>query len=112
MYRIFLISLLVFSNVVFASDKDKHKKTIDDGSYVEAMITVGNNGCGYLLQLSNGHLIKPANLPKKFQHYDTKVLVKFEDLKAITDSPCSAEKEVNILEIKNFKASRKSQGKF
>lgn len=112
MYRTFLVLLLVFSNVVFASDKDKHKKSNDDGSYVEAMITLGNNGCGYLLQLSNGHLIKPTNLPKKFQHYDTKVLVKFEDLKVISDSPCSAEKEVNILEIKTFKVSHKTQGKF
>jgi len=73
---------------------------------------LGNNGCGFLLQLNNGHLIKPAKLPKKFQHYDTKVLVKYEDLKMITDSPCNAEKEVNILEIKNYRASHKTQGKF
>src|ERR1700740_2139872 len=103
MFRLLLISLLVFSNIAFASDKDKPKKPVDDGSYVEAMITVGNNGCGFLLQLTNGHLIKPANLPKKFQHFDEKVLVKYEELQSITDSPCSAEKEVNIVEIKAYK---------
>ncbi|HEY1037848.1 MAG TPA: hypothetical protein VGF30_00505 [Bacteroidia bacterium] len=112
MFRLFLISLLVFANVVFASDKDKPKKPADDASYVEAMVTVGNNGCGFLLQLSDGKLIKPSNLPKKFQHFDEKVLVKYEDIKVITDSPCSVEKEVNIVEIKSYKGKKKAQGKF
>lgn len=112
MSRLLLLSLLVFSNVAFASDKDKPKKSANDGAYVEAMITIGNNGCGFLLKLSDGHLIKPANLPKKFQHFDEKVLVKYEDLKLITDSPCNAEKEVTILEIKTYKSNHKTQGKF
>jgi hypothetical protein len=107
-----LLSFFFASLSVLSLDKGKNHKPNPEGSYVEAMVIIGNNNCGYLLRLSNGQLIKPANLPKKFQHYDTKVLVMYDSVKDITDSPCDAQKEVTITEIKNYKAKGKTQGKF
>ncbi|MCD6068251.1 MAG: hypothetical protein K0S33_3077 [Bacteroidetes bacterium] len=114
MRRLFLFSFFFASLAVLALDRDKGKthKTDPGGSYVEAMVTIGNNNCGYLLRLSDGQLIRPTNLPKKFQHYDTKVLVMYDGAKEITDSPCDVQKEVNLTDIRTYKAKSKAQGKF
>lgn len=113
MYRLILIiSILISIPVVCLAGDDKHPKNDNEGSYIEATVVIGSNNCGYLLQLSNGQLIKPANLPKKFQHYYTKVMVLYDETKELTDSPCDATKEVNITEIKSCKAKHKAQGKF
>jgi hypothetical protein len=112
MRSLILLSFFFASLSAFSLDRGKGHKNNPEGSFVEATVAIGNNNCGYLLRLSNGQLIRPANLPKKFQHYDTKVLVMYEGVKEITDSPCDVQKEVTIVEIKSYKAKGKAQGKF
>jgi len=54
-------------------DKDFTKATILDTG------DVTNNGCGYLIRLSDGRDEKPLHLPSAYQHDGMKVLVKYHN---------------------------------
>jgi hypothetical protein len=55
-------------------------KKYDDG-YTQALVIYGGdltvNGCGWLLRLTDGTLIKPVQLESAFQHDSLGVLVKY-----------------------------------
>lgn len=117
MYRLLVMLALLVSFSLQAGDGHKHTKLNTSkkavGSYVEAMIVVGNNGCGVLLRLNDGQLIKPTNMPRKFLGYDDKVLIQFSEWKNVENSPCDIRKEVLLTDIKKFKdTSPNAKGKF
>ena len=109
-----IIFFLFFSFLsVFSINKGKKsKENPEETAYVEAVVTIGNNQCGYLLRLTNGQLIKPSNLPKKFQHYNEKVEVMLNDLKNVYNSPCGVQKEVHIVKIRNYKPAHNLQARY
>lgn len=70
-----LLLPLSFCLMLLLSACDKYKDytsatVIDTGNITSA-------GCGYLLQIGDGTLIKPVYLPSAFQHANIKVLVKY-----------------------------------
>jgi hypothetical protein len=96
MKRIFLLSLLFSSYTLLPIDKGKHAEPKNKTASIEATVTIGFSGCGYLLRLSNGELIKPVNLPRKFQKPGEKVVLVLDEMKTVYNSPCQVQKEVHI----------------
>lgn len=70
--------LLILAAIIMLAVTSCKKK--DDG-YTQALVVYGGdltvNGCGWLLRLTDGALVKPSNLASAFQHDSLGVLVKF-----------------------------------
>ncbi|MFL5754353.1 MAG: hypothetical protein ACJ76F_13160 [Bacteroidia bacterium] len=109
-------SFLFLSAFCFADDKGnkdrKEKKNTAATAYMEASVIEGAPGCGYLLQLLNGHYIRPDHLPKKFRENHLKVWVKYDHASALTDTICHAEKTVSLTEIKRYRLSPNLKAKY
>jgi hypothetical protein len=102
MKYIFFLSLLLTFYTLFPADKGKPIGPKNETASIEAVVTIGVSGCGYLLRLSNGELIKPVNLPKKFHTPGEKVVLVVDELKTVYNSPCQVQKEVHISEIRLY----------
>jgi hypothetical protein len=102
MKQVFFIVLLFTSYALFSLDKGKHFRHTGETASIEAVVTIGVSGCGYLLRLSNGELIRPSNLPKKYQKPGEKVVLVIDELKAVYNSPCRVQKEVHISQIRLY----------
>jgi hypothetical protein len=111
-----VFSLLSLTLPNFADDKGnkdrKEKKNPSSAVYMEASVIEGAPGCGYLLQLLNGHYIRPDHLPKKYRENHLKVLVKYDHASALTDTVCHAEKTVTLTEIKRYRLSPNLKAKY
>lgn len=101
------MNLLIFSFLftllpLFGSDKANLPSRHHETAAIEAIVTPGNYGCGFLLRLNDGQLIRPQNLPKKFQKNGEKVVLVIDEMKSVYNSPCLVQKEVHIADIHLF----------
>ena len=91
--------LAAFSLLTFSSCKK-----YDEG-FTRAMVIYGNdltvNGCGWLLRLSDGTLIKPVYLASAFQHDSLGVLVKYYNTGNQTN--CVPQHPYNIVGVDEIK---------
>jgi len=79
-------------------------KKYDDG-FTHALVIYGGdltvNGCGYLLRLSDGTMLKPINLASNFAQDSLGVLIKYNTTGEQTNCvPQNPYDKVNINEIK------------
>ncbi|MCD6068252.1 MAG: hypothetical protein K0S33_3078 [Bacteroidetes bacterium] len=120
MYRSFLFSFLIVSLSAFPIAKGKEPIAKLRGNpapgpqtaAVEAIVTTGNYGCGFLLRLNDGQLIHPVNLPKKFCTPGEKVVLVLDEVTDVRNSPCDVRKEVHIASIKPYRLKPGSHGKY
>lgn len=109
------VALLFAVNAASAGTKDKkHKKEKEEVSFVEANVIEVYGDCGYVLQLSNGIILKPTTaLPRKFRDNHLKVLVRYEDVEELkTGNSCNATKTVSVTEIKKYKITGHNRSKY
>ncbi|HEY1037849.1 MAG TPA: hypothetical protein VGF30_00510 [Bacteroidia bacterium] len=112
---IFPATLLAFLlTFLHTSNANTVKPVIDEPepAYVEAHVTTGNYGCGFLLKLNDGQLLLPANLPKKYQVFNEKVQVMFDEVKNVHNSPCNVQKEVHIAKIRAYEPNAICRAKY
>lgn len=63
---------------------------------------ITSSGCGYMLALEDGALMKPVNMPSGFTHDSLAVLVKFHSNGAVVCSLFGANKEIETVEIQDI----------
>lgn len=76
-----------------------------DEGYTQALVVYGGDltvdGCGWLLRLTDGALVKPSNLASAYQHDSLGVLVKFYN--AGTQTNCVPQNPYDIVVVEEIK---------
>jgi hypothetical protein len=112
---IVLIVLFLSINSLSATNKHKkHKKEKEEISFIEANVISGSGDCGYLLQLSNGIILKPStSIPKKFQDNHLKVLVRYNEVSGVkVQDACGSTKVITVTDIKKYKPTGQTRAKY
>lgn len=99
-YYFYLPVALFMMAIMFAPSCKKR----DDG-YTHALVIATDDitptGCGYLLSIGNGQLIKPKYLASAYQHDSLPVLVKFSATG--TQSNCMPQNPLDIVNVDDIK---------
>ena len=100
--RKYLLSAFMLLSVVAVSsckkDKDMKKATVPDSG------DIAKGGCGFLLLLEDGKLVRPSYLPSAYQHDGYRVKVKYAaDGEGEVCETYPTKKFIEVIEIKDIK---------
>ncbi len=99
-YFFYLSAACLMLAIVFAPSCSKK-----DEGFTPALVIATNDltptGCGYLLSIGNGQLVKPRYLASAYQHDSLPVLVKYNNTGE--ESNCMPQNPLDIVDIADIK---------
>ena len=98
--RHFLLSMSIYLALFSACMSSKSSSDEDFSKFTKATVIDYRevSGCGFLLQLEDGHKLQATALPKKFEHDGLLVWIQYTVKN--TNTICQAGKVIDLTEIR------------